>query len=180
MLEKMKKTNKSVIVIAILTIAVLSFSTVLFLGETQAGQISVARPVNEMMYSTSLDERFIDDARHVTIQKGNTIRIPISVSAAMDRSLDVKAGVTSDGYEGILTITGEAILPEGVSATLDKTSFVHEPTTELGISKRDSANLTIQVDKNAKSGDYPLTLVLYEQNGDTISQVREYFTLHVE
>lgn len=176
----MKKANKSVILIATVTIAVLSFGTVLFLGETQAGQISVAKPVNEMMYSTSLDERFIDDARHVAIQKGNTVRMPISINAAMDRSLNVKAGITSDGYEGILATTGESILPEGVSATLDKTSFVHGSTTELGISKRDSANLTIQVDKNAKSGDYPLTLVLYEQNGDTISQVREYFTLHVE
>lgn len=173
------KINKSVILIAV-TITVLTLGTTFFLLETQAGEISIAAPFRETLYSTSIDDRFIDDARFVTVQKGTSIKIPVSINAPMEKSLNVKAGITLDGYEGILVTTGKSNLPEGVSAVLDKTTFALASTKALGINQRDTVNLTLQVDKNTKSGNYPLSLVLYEQNGDTISDVREYFTLIIE
>lgn len=117
----------------------------------------------------------------IAIKKGESKIIPVSIVGNKEQSINVNTGVTMDGYESLLSFTDEQKMPDGISVTLNKRSLNLPATTEKGFEERDIVNLTINVSSDTKSGDYPLTFVLYTKNVDgSTDQVREYFTVHVE
>ncbi|QLH11283.1 hypothetical protein [Nitrosarchaeum sp. AC2] len=176
----MKRKNISISIIAS-AILVLALGVGIYGTESaQAGKITIDESSSELMHFSQIDASALNENRVLTVNRGETIQIPVAIHAAMEKSKNLKFGITSDGQETILALTGESILPDGIRANSDKSSFGFEALEQVGVTQRDSANITISIDVNAKAGEYPLSLVLYEKKGDNAEQVREYFTLKVE
>lgn len=176
----MKRKNLSISLVAS-AILVLALGVGIHGSEVaRAGELQVAEPRSEIMYSSTIDERLLNEKRILTVNRGETKQVPVAIHAAMETSENLNFGITSDGQETILALTGESMLPEGIRISSDKSSFVFEASDQTGITQRGSANIVIDVDINAKSGEYPLSLVLYKKTENSAEQVREYFTLKVE
>ncbi|MFZ1077523.1 MAG: hypothetical protein WAN47_08885 [Nitrosotalea sp.] len=104
--------------------------------------------------------------RNIVLKAGQSTVIPVGIFASPD-ALQAKIGVTLMNDHLGLIHGGQASLPAGISATLDKT-VVNLPslgTSGITITKRDTTNLSISVSQDTKPGMYLLTIVMFEGDG---------------
>lgn len=126
---------------------------------------------SEIEYSASMSDR------QIIMNPGETRVIPINVAYPQEKSLHVKVGVTTQHNESFFIATGIDNLPSGITATLDKKIMDLPATTSKGFAERDTNSLSLSVSKDVKPGLYDLSVVLFEDNGQSSFR---YITVEVK
>jgi hypothetical protein len=102
--------------------------------------------------------------RQIVMGPWDTKVIPVQIFSKQDKPLNVKLGVTVPFNEDYFR-TGDAKLPFGIFANLDKDVINLNATAQHGFVVRDTAKLTISTLPFVWPGTYKLALVLYQDNG---------------
>lgn len=164
--------NKKSYIMSISTIASVVFA---LLVATSLGQAKAAEDL-------TVDFYFDIKNRKVTMKPGETLSFESDLISPKEKALTLRTGITSEGKEGIYAIAGKQILPDGVTTELDKAEYkLAKEIGKSGLAPREKGMLKLQVNPDAKDGEYPLSYFLYKDLGNgTYLISAEHFMLVID
>lgn len=159
--------NNKRLVFGLVISAVLIGVTITTLDFQKTAAITIPSRVDAIQYS------FSTPIRVVVIHPNEEKIVPFKLMAPASLSSQLNTGVTVLGNEGQFTHTGKSNLPNGISATLDKSSFNLQSmgnSTQIPV-VRDTTNMAISASQDAQVGKYTLAAVVWSGNQGSATYV---------